>query len=121
MFSSEVISQVKPTAVHRALVASSLLAEAVRFELTNALRRCQFSRLVHSTALPRFQWWAAFYQTRYVWLIDGVILTSKFFLQLAHEVFRLIIHERMLYGQIVLSRYISFLLYSWFLFSSKET
>jgi hypothetical protein len=32
---------------------------------------------VHSTALPRFQWWAAFYQTRYVWLIDGVILMSK--------------------------------------------
>jgi len=48
-------------------------------------------------------------------------LTSKFFLQLAHEVFRLIIHERMLYGQVVLSRSISFLLYSWFLFSSKET
>ena len=31
-----------------------VLAEAVRFELTNALRRCRFSRPVHSTTLPRF-------------------------------------------------------------------
>jgi hypothetical protein len=31
------------------------LAEAVRFELTNVLRRCRFSRPVHSTALPRFR------------------------------------------------------------------
>ena len=31
-----------------------ILAEGVRFELTDALRRRQFSRLVHSTALPTF-------------------------------------------------------------------
>ena len=43
-------------AVRRAThVASLRLAEAVRFELTNALRRCQFSRLVHSTALPHLR------------------------------------------------------------------
>ena len=30
------------------------MAEAVRFELTNGFRHRQFSRLVHSTALPRF-------------------------------------------------------------------
>ncbi len=33
----------------------SKMAEAVRFELTNGLPRCRFSRPVHSTALPRFR------------------------------------------------------------------
>ena len=36
-------------------VNSSTLAEAVRFELTDVLRRRRFSRPVHSTALPRFR------------------------------------------------------------------
>ncbi len=36
-------------------VNKSWLAEAVRFELTNDLRRCRFSRPVHSTALPSFR------------------------------------------------------------------
>jgi hypothetical protein len=38
-----------------------LLAEAVRFELTNGLPRRQFSRLVPSTARPRFLFEPALY------------------------------------------------------------
>jgi hypothetical protein len=34
---------------------NKLLAEAVRFELTEPVKVRQFSRLLHSTALPRFQ------------------------------------------------------------------
>ena len=34
---------------------STILAEGVRFELTDNLRCRQFSRLVHSTALPTLQ------------------------------------------------------------------
>ena len=35
-------------------LTDELLAEAVRFELTNSVTRRQFSRLVPSTARPRF-------------------------------------------------------------------
>ncbi len=35
---------------------STGLAEAVRFELTGVVKPRQFSRLLHSTALPRFLW-----------------------------------------------------------------
>jgi hypothetical protein len=38
-------------------LSTRCLAEAVRFELTDVVKHRRFSRPVHSTALPRFQWY----------------------------------------------------------------